>query len=49
MKKYRPPLTDTELQELEKLSTLEFSTYSEADVREEYLMPILRLLGYRKD
>ena len=49
MKKYRPPLTDTELQELERLSKLKFSTYTEADVREEYLMPILTLLGYRKD
>jgi hypothetical protein len=49
MKKYRPPLTERELQELEVLSKLDFSNYSEADVREEYLMPILRLLGYRKD
>ncbi len=49
MKKYRPPLTTDELKELERLSSLDFSNYTEADVREEFLVPILTILGYRKE
>lgn len=49
MRKYRPPLTTGELGELERLSKLDFSNYSEADVREEYLVPIMTMLGYRKE
>ena len=49
MKKFRPPLTEDELNELKRLSSLNFSDYSEADVREEFLVEILKLLGYRKE
>jgi len=49
MKKFRPPLTDYEIKELKRLSELDFSTFSEADVREEFLVEILKLLGYRKE
>ena len=49
MKKYRPPLSEREIEELERLSKLDFSNYSEADVREEYLVPIMTMLGYRKE
>ncbi|WP_206915843.1 hypothetical protein [Alicyclobacillus suci] len=49
MRKYRPPLTDNETAELERLSRLNFDGWSEADVREEFIVPLLILLGYRKD
>ena len=49
MKKFRPSLTEYETKELKRLSELNFSTYSEADVREEFLVEILKLLGYRKE
>ena len=49
MKKFRPLLEEHELSELKRISTLDFSTYTEADVREEFLVEILKLLGYRKD
>jgi hypothetical protein len=49
VRKYRPPLTTGEIKELERLSNLDFSNYSEADVREEYLVPIMTMLGYRKE
>lgn len=49
MKKFRPPLNEVELKELERLSQLNFSTFTEADVREEFLVEILKLLGYRKE
>ena len=49
MKKYRPALTKEEQTELKRLSLLDFSDYSEADVREEFLIEILKMLGYRKE
>lgn len=49
MKKYRPELTEQELKELERLSKLDFSDFSESDVREEFLVEILKILGYRKE
>lgn len=49
MKKYRPPLNPAEKAELQRLSCLDFSSYSETDVREEFLVELLKLLGYRKD
>ncbi len=49
MKKYRPKLNDFEIKELQRLSKLDFSNYTEADVREEFLVELLKLLGYRKD
>ncbi len=49
MKKYRPPLTAQDKLELERLSNIDFSTYNEADVREEFIVPLLRILGYLKE
>ena len=49
MRKYRPPLTNNELEELKRLTRLDFNSWSEADVREEFIVPLLKLLGYRKD
>ncbi len=49
MKKYRPPLKDFEQIELERLSKLDFTGYSETDVREEFLVELLKLLGYRRE
>lgn len=49
MRKYRPPLTKAELDELNRLSKLDFSNWSEADVREEFIVPLLKILGYRKE
>lgn len=48
MKKYRPELTNSELTVLKRLSLIDFSDYNESDVREEYIVPLLSLLGYRK-
>lgn len=48
MKKFRSHLTESEKTELSRLSRLNFSTYTEADVREEFLVELLKLLGYRK-
>ncbi|WP_067929613.1 hypothetical protein [Alicyclobacillus shizuokensis] len=49
MRKYRPPLTENEKKELERLSKLNFDGWSESDVREEFIVPLLILLGYRKN
>src|ERR1700722_550042 len=49
MQKYRPPLTADQIKELERLSKLDFSSFSEADVREEFLVELLKILGYRKE
>ncbi|GBF12453.1 type I restriction enzyme HsdR N-terminal domain-containing protein [Tepidibacillus sp. HK-1] len=49
MRKYRPPLTADETAELHRLANLDFSNWSEADVREEYIVPLLKILGYRKE
>lgn len=49
MKKYRLKLKPEEINELKRLSEIDFSTYTEADVREEYIVPLLIMLGYRKD
>lgn len=49
MRKYRPPLSETEVKELARLSLLDFSNFNETDVREEYIRPVLTLLGYRKN
>ncbi|GCF72646.1 hypothetical protein BC2926_01870 [Bacillus cereus] len=48
MRKYRPPLLENEISELERLSQLNFDGWSEADVREEFIVPLLIILGYRK-
>jgi hypothetical protein len=49
MRKFRPPLSDSEVAQLNELAALDFSTFNETDVRETYIRPILRLLGYQKD
>jgi hypothetical protein len=49
MRKFRPPLSDSEVAQLNELAGLDFSTLNETDVRETYIRPILRLLGYQKD
>lgn len=49
MKKYRQPLTNKEKEELNRLSKLNFSGWSEADVREDFIAPLLLMLGYRKE
>ena len=49
MQKFRPELDSLELAELERLTILDFSDYTEADVREEFLVPLMTLLGYRKE
>jgi len=49
MRKYRPPLTKDEISELNRLAKLDFSNWSEADVREEFVVPLLKILGYRKE
>src|SRR3546814_11222478 len=43
-----PPAKE-EFDELRRLSTLDFSSYSEADVRAEIIDPVVRILGYRKE
>ena len=37
MRKYRPPLTNNELEELKRLTRLDFNSWSEADVRKNLL------------
>ena len=49
MRKYRAPLTKGEIDELCRLARLDFSNWSEADVREEFIVPLLKILGYRKE
>lgn len=49
MRKYRPPLTKNELEELKRLTILSFYGWTEADIREEFVVPLLKLLGYRKE
>lgn len=43
-----PQLTYIENKELERIQKLDVSSFSEADVREEIINPILRILGYKK-
>ena len=49
MYKYRKPLEAHEIEKLQELSQLNFSTMNETDVREEYITPLLTLLGYKKN
>lgn len=46
--KYLPPLTTLEKESLEKLAGLPLHKHGEADVREEFLAPIVALLGYER-
>jgi hypothetical protein len=49
MHKFRPPLLKSEIEDLERLAALDFTSFNETDVRETYIRPILTLLGYQKD
>ncbi|MGO9386929.1 MAG: hypothetical protein ACLPWD_02665 [Methanobacterium sp.] len=49
MRKFRTPLTTYENKKLEELSQLDFSRWNETEVREHYIIPLLNLLGYKKD
>ena len=42
------PITESVKKELERLQTLDVSTYSEADVRAEIIDPVIKALGYQK-
>lgn len=44
--KHLPPLTEKNLEILAELESLSLSEFSEDDVREEYLAPLVKLLGY---
>lgn len=46
--KYMPPLNDVSLGTVKELSQLNLAGFSEEDVREEFLAPIVKLLGYGK-
>src|SRR3546814_8869371 len=46
-KAVKPPSKE-EIDELRRLSTLNVSSYSEADVRAEILDPVVRILVYRR-
>lgn len=49
MRKYRPALTVNEKEELNELSKKNFSNWNETEVRESFVIPLLKLLGYKKD
>jgi hypothetical protein len=42
------PLEQVHIDELIRIQSLDVTTFTEADVREEIINPILRILGYRK-
>lgn len=46
--KYLPPLNSEDKERLEKLAVLPLEKFGEADVREEFLAPIVALLGYER-
>jgi hypothetical protein len=43
------PPSKVEIDELRRLSILDVSSYSEADVRAEIIDPVVRILGYKKE
>lgn len=43
------PVSPEHLAELRRISTLDVSSYSEADVRAEIIDPVVRILGYQKE
>jgi hypothetical protein len=49
MYKCKKPLEQQDIELLRKLSTKDFSNFNEQDVREEYITPLLTLLGYEKN
>ena len=46
LSKYAPPPTAEQVASLKKLSELRFETFNESNVREEFLVPLIGLLGY---
>lgn len=49
MWKHRVALTPIQQATLQRLSQLDFSTYNETEVRENYLVPLIGLLGYARE
>ncbi|TXJ57855.1 hypothetical protein EPJ67_04195 [Brachyspira aalborgi] len=49
MYKYKEPLTKEQINLLKQLEKKDFSNYNETDIREEYIAPMLTILGYKKD
>ncbi len=49
MYKYKEPLSDENRKTLESFSEKDFSNYSEADIREEVIAPLVKMLGYEKN
>jgi hypothetical protein len=47
--KHVPPLSAEQIATLKALSELRFETFNESDVREEFLVPLIRLLGYQRN
>ncbi len=47
--KYVPPQTAEQIANLKRLSGLQFQTFNESDVREEFLVPLIGLLGYQRN
>jgi len=47
--KYAPPLTAEQKATLQRLSSLRLNDFNESDVREEFLVPLIGLLGYQRD
>jgi len=43
------PVTPEQIEELRRISKLDVSQYSEADVRAEIIDPVVRILGYQKE
>lgn len=49
MRKYKKPLSEQDNQSLNNLSQKDFTNFNETDIREEFLTPIVKLLGYSKE
>jgi hypothetical protein len=47
--KHIPPLAPDQRMLLGKLASLGFEHFNESDVREEFLVPLIRLLGYERN
>jgi hypothetical protein len=47
--KHIPPLDPQQITMLQRLASLRFETFNESDVREEFLVPLIGLLGYEKN
>src|SRR5665213_3261092 len=47
--KHVPPLSAEQIASPKQLSELRFETFNESDVREEFLVPLIGLLGYQRN